>query len=71
MGPQCNLIIDSCCDLPISCIDKEGVTIIQFPYVMDGVEHSDDLYQTTSAKEFYDAMRDKKRSFPSTTSLRT
>ena len=26
--PQCNLIIDSCCDLPFELVDREGVYLL-------------------------------------------
>lgn len=61
---KCNLIIDSCCDLPVGVVDREGVTLVQFPYLLDGVNRFDDLYQSTDAHAFYDAMR--AGSFPST-----
>ncbi len=54
----CNLILDSCCDLPFELIDRPGVELIEFPYVMSDGEHLDDLCRTTSAHEFYQAMRD-------------
>lgn len=57
MQPKCNLIIDSCCDLPFEVVDREGVELIEFPFVMADGEHADDLYQTMSAREFYQAMR--------------
>ncbi|BAK44271.1 DegV family protein [Eggerthella sp. YY7918] len=57
MQHQCNLIIDSCCDLPYEVIDREGVELIRFPYVMSDGEHLDDLYHTSSAYDFYQAMR--------------
>lgn len=69
MQPKCNLIVDSCCDLPISAVDKSGVSLIKFPYFMDGVEHIDDLYQTTSPRDFFSAMSDKKRQPPMTSQL--
>ena len=58
MQHQCNLIIDSCCDLPYEVVDREGVELIKFPYVMSDGEHADDLYRATSAHDFYQAMRD-------------
>lgn len=57
MLPKCNLIIDSCCDLPFEVIDREGIDLIEFPYIMSDGEHSDDLYRSVSAYEFYEAMR--------------
>ena len=58
MQHKCNLIIDSCCDLPFEVIDKPGIELLRFPYIMSDGEHLDDLYQTTSAHDFYQAMRD-------------
>lgn len=58
MAPTCNLIIDSCCDLPFEVVDREGVDLVEFSYVMAGGEHADDLYKTSSAHDFYQAMRE-------------
>ena len=58
MACACNLIIDSCCDLPFEVVDREGVELINFPYIMEDGEHVDDLYQTTTAHDFFQAMRD-------------
>lgn len=64
---KCNLIVDSCCDLPPNLLDREGVTLLHFPYVVDEKSFDDDLFQTVSASEFYGAMR--KGSHPSTSQL--
>ena len=64
---QCNMIIDSCCDLPASVVDVPGVEVLKFPYLVDGEEHLDDLYATTSCHDFYEAMR--KGAVPSTAQL--
>ena len=58
MAALCNLIIDSCCDLPFDVVDREGVELIEFPYIMEDGEHVDDLYRSTTAHEFFQAMRD-------------
>lgn len=58
MAALCNLIIDSCCDLPFDVVDREGVELIEFPYIMEDGEHADDLYRSTTAHEFFQAMRD-------------
>lgn len=58
MQHLCNLIIDSCCDLPFEVIDREGVELIKFPYIMSDGEHLDDLYQGSSAHDFYQSMRE-------------
>lgn len=55
---KCNLIIDSCCDLPFSVVNREGVSLLEFPYFIGDEEFKDDLYQTLEPKDFYDKMRD-------------
>lgn len=57
MKTACNLILDSCCDLPFEVVDREGVELVKFPYILDDVEYLDDLGQTLSAHELYEAMR--------------
>ena len=55
--PECNLIIDYCCDLPPELIDREGIMLLKFPYIIDGETYEDDMFQTLKAKDFYDGMR--------------
>lgn len=55
--PKCNLIIDSCCDLPYEVVNREGVQLLEFPYVDEQGEHSDDFYQSLTPHEFYEGMR--------------
>lgn len=43
MAAQCNLIIDSCCDLPLSMLQIEGVDTLSFNYVMSDGDHEDDF----------------------------
>ena len=57
MDRKCNLIIDSCCDLPIDIVDKEGVMLIGFPYFFGDEEHYDDLWQNAKPREFYARMK--------------
>ncbi len=56
--PQCNLIIDSCCDLPFELVDREGVYLLGFPYIMDGETFEDDLFRSRTVEEFYAVMRE-------------
>jgi DegV family protein with EDD domain len=51
------LIIDSCCDLPPHLVNVPGVTLLKFPYLMNGAECFDDLFLTGSAQNFYEQMR--------------
>ena len=53
----CNLIVDSCCDLPRELIDLPGVELVRFPYRLRDGEHFDDMFVTTSAHDFYEGMR--------------
>lgn len=65
--PNCNLIIDSCSDVPAELVNREGITLLKFPYIEGEETFDDDLFQTISAKEFYDGMR--KGGEPSTAQL--
>lgn len=65
--PQCQLIVDSCCDLPAEMVEGEGITLLKFPYILEGGTFEDDLFQTISASDFYNGMR--KGAEPSTAQL--
>ncbi len=67
MQPQCNLIVDSCCDLPFEVVDREGVELVKFTYITSDGAHQDDLYQSTTAHAFFQGMRDGEE--PSTSQL--
>lgn len=54
---KCHLIIDSCCDLPASVVRRPGVTLMKFPYTVDGGTFEDDLFESVSAEAFDGAMR--------------
>lgn len=54
---RCNLILDSCCDLPKELIDQAGVEFFRFPFMMNDGEHSDDMWASMQPKEFYDRLR--------------
>lgn len=57
VSAQCNLIIDSCCDLPLEFVQQEGVQLIDFNYIIDDKTFKDDFYQSITPKEFYDNIR--------------
>ncbi len=57
MAAQCNLIVDSCCDLPFSVVDREGVSLVRFPFLFGDEEHLDDLGQSMPPHEFFGRMR--------------
>lgn len=64
---KCNLIIDSCCDLPADLVASYDVDLVRFSYFMGDGEHLDDLGVTLSHHEFYERMR--KGEQPSTTQV--
>lgn len=54
---RCNVVIDSCCDLPAELVDSFEVEVMQFAYFMDDGEHLDDLGVSIPPREFYGRMR--------------
>lgn len=54
---KCNLIIDTCCDLPAELVASYQVELIRFTYIMDDGEYLDDLGVTLSHHDFYERMR--------------
>lgn len=54
MNYKCNLIIDSCCDLPKEMWDVPGVTMLPFSYSDDMASYVDDSFQTRTPHEFYE-----------------
>jgi DegV family protein with EDD domain len=54
---KCNLIIDSCCDLPADLVASFGVDLIEFTFLMSDGEHLDDLGVSMPYHEFYERMR--------------
>ena len=57
MSARCNLIIDSCCDLPPSVVNRPGVELVRFPFACGEDERLDDLWQTADMHAFYERMR--------------
>jgi DegV family protein with EDD domain len=54
---KCNLILDSCCDLPADLIESFDVDVVPFTYIMDDGEHLDDLWTSMTPHEFYERLR--------------
>lgn len=67
MSPRCNLIVDSCCDLPFDVVAQEGVELLKFTYITEEGSYQDDLYQSTLPHDFFEAMRNGAQ--PSTAQL--
>lgn len=53
----CRILADSTADFAPGIIESLGIEVIPFPYVIDGKEHLDDNWQTTTPHEFYERMR--------------
>ena len=54
---RCNIISDSCCDLPRDLYETLGIGLLKFPYSMDDGEHFDDLFASTTPHQFYERLR--------------
>ena len=54
---KCNVIIDSCCDLPPQVVDVPGVEVIGLSYLLGDDQYIDDMFQTVKAHDFYERMR--------------
>lgn len=62
MSVKCNIMCDSTCDFTAEQAAERNVTILPFHYVEadkpnGGLCGDDDLFQSRSAHEFYDAIR--------------
>ena len=64
---KCNLIIDSCCDLPADLVASYQVDLVRFSYNLSDGEYLDDLGVTMSHHEFYERIRKGER--PTTTQV--
>ncbi len=58
MATKCNLIIDSCCELPPASLRREGIFLLNYVYTLDGETHVDDMFETQTPHDFYEAMRE-------------
>lgn len=57
MAQDYQLIIDSCCELPRELWDRPDVTMLHFSYQDGNESHVDDLFETITAHEFYESIR--------------
>ncbi|MDR2036063.1 MAG: DegV family protein [Coriobacteriales bacterium] len=64
---KCNLIIDSCCDLPADLVASYQVDLVRLTYTLSDGEYLDDLGVTLSHHDFYERMR--KGEQPTTTQV--
>lgn len=59
---SCNIIVDSCCELPRSFCENEGLTVLNFTYTervlgSEGLTGTDDMFESCSVHDFYSKMR--------------
>ena len=66
---RCRIVIDTCADLSPEIAATLDVDILGFPYILDGVEHTDDIWVSTTPKEFYDQLRSGVKASTSAVSL--
>lgn len=66
---RCRIVIDTCADLTPEIAATLDVDILGFPYILDGEEHTDDIWRSMSPKEFYDKLRAGSRASTSAVSL--
>lgn len=64
MAREYQLIIDSCCELPREFWDRPDITMLHFTYQDGDESFVDDLFESTTAHEFYETIR--KGATPST-----
>lgn len=53
----CRIIVDSTGDFTPEVLDALDVDVLGFTYILDGEEYVDDIWQSTTPKEFYDKIR--------------
>lgn len=63
------IVIDTCADLTPEIAATLDVDILGFPYILDGVEHTDDIWTSMTPKQFYDAIREGHKASTSAISL--
>ena len=54
---RARIVVDTCADLTPEIAASLDVDILGFPYILDGVEHTDDIWTSITPAEFYDKLR--------------
>ena len=52
-----HIIVDTCADFASKVAERLGVEVIGFPYIMDGVEYTDDIWKSISYEDYYAKLR--------------
>ena len=50
--------MDSCADFAPKVVDRLGVEVIGFPYIVNGVEYQDDIWQSITYEDYYAMLRE-------------
>ena len=66
---RARIVVDTCADLTPQIAATLDVDILGFPYILDGEEHTDDIWSSISPKEFYDKLRAGAKASTSAVSL--
>ena len=66
---RCRSVVDTCADFTSEVAVTLDVDILGFPYILDGVEHTDDISASITPKEFCDMLRAGSKASSSAVSL--
>ena len=66
---RCRIVIDTCADLSPEIAATLDVDILGFPYILDGVEYTDDIWSSITPHEFYEKLRQGAHASTSAVSL--
>ena len=66
---RCRIVIDTCADLSPEIAATLDVDILGFPYILDGVEYTDDIWSSITPREFYEKLRQGAHASTSAVSL--
>lgn len=66
---RCRIVVDTCADFNPEVAATLDVDILGFPYILDGVEYTDDMWGRITPEEFYDKLRSGVRASTSAISL--
>ena len=66
---SCRIVIDTCADLTPEIVRALDVDVLGFPYILDGEEHIDDLWESIAPHEFYEKLRQGSKASTSAVSL--
>lgn len=63
------IVVDTCADLTPEIAASLDVDILGFPYILDGVEYTDDIWSSMTPADFYNKLRDGAQASTSAVSL--